>query len=113
MKLSEKWKRWLRRLDLVIMIWWAAYDSARMFFPKYYPYIEMPDMITFFGTLGWIGVSGWLKIYESEEVPEEDLRWMRRIRAGLYMLPLLVGIIYDLYLLYPKLNGVIWRWPTI
>lgn len=92
MKLSEKGKRWLRRLDLAVMVWWAAYMTARLFFPKYYPYTEIPDLLTFFGTLGFMLVTGCLKIYESEEVPEEDLRWMARIQTWLFMLPICLGV---------------------
>ena len=113
MKLSEKWKRWLRRLDLAVMVWWAAYDTARLFFPKNYPPTETSDTVTIFGMIGVTILAGWLKIYESEEIPKEDLRWMMRIRTWLFMCPMVVGIIYELYLLYPKLNGLIWRWPTI
>ncbi len=102
MKIREKWKRWLRRLDLAVMVWWAAYDTARMFFPKNYPPTETSDTVTIFGMIGFTMLAGWLKIYESEEVPEEDLRWMVRIRYGLFMWPICFGIIYQFYLWFLK-----------
>lgn len=114
MKLSEKWKRWLRRLDLAVMVWWAAYMSIRMCSPRNYPYMKRPDAIVFFSMFFASMLVGWLKVYEpTEEEPEEEMRWLVRIRTWLLMCPMVVALIYELYLLYPKLSGLIWRWPTI
>lgn len=102
MKLSEKGKRWLRRLDLAVMVWWTAYMTARLFFPKYYPQTDISDTITMLGGFLMTFMAPWLKIYEVRDVPKEDLIWMKRIRYGLFMWPLLFDMAYQCYLLFLK-----------
>ena len=102
MKLSEKWKRWLRRLDLAVMVWWAAYIPPRWYFQRYCPPMPVLDAITILCGAGFSMLTRWLKVYESAEEPEEEMRWLVRMRTGLYLWPFLIGMIYALYLWHFK-----------
>ncbi len=79
----------------------GIYDGTAVF-PKYYPQTDISDTITMLGGFLMTFMAPWLKIYEVRDVPKEDLIWMKRIRYGLFMWPLLFDMAYQCYLLFLK-----------